>query len=436
MYCGSCMHDNTLARALIQLGVDVQLVPMYTPILTDEADVTVDQVFFGGINIYLQQRLGLFRYLPRAVDRFLDWPRLLRWVGSRGVDTDASQLGDLAVSILQGSTGFQRKEVARLCQWLSRQPRPHLVNLTNVLIAGCVPELRSALQVPITVTLQGDDIFLEALSARHRSQALQRIRVLSEHIDAFLVHSQYYADFMAEYFSLPRNKFRQVPLGIDVVGYTPRPEGGNARIESTKALQIGYLARLAPEKGLHVLVDAFLLLRQMPGTPAIRLLIAGWLGKNQQQYVETQFAKLRTAGLEDSYEYWGIVDRQKKLQLLSQVDLFSVPTVYQEPKGLYVLEAMAAGVPVVQPRHGAFPELLAATGGGQLVAPNDPRALAQALHRLLGDAPLRHQLGRAGQQAVHQRFNAQVMAQETLDSFRQILADQAGRRRAPRRPAS
>ena len=69
----------------------------------------------------------------------------------------------MAVSMLQGSAGFQRKEVQRLCQWLSQDPQPQLVNLSNVLIAGCAPDLSASLQVPITVTLQGDDIFLQQL---------------------------------------------------------------------------------------------------------------------------------------------------------------------------------------------------------------------------------------------------------------------------------
>lgn len=423
MYCGSCMHDNTLARALVELGVDVQLVPMYTPIQTDEADVTIDQVFFGGINVYLQQRIGLFRYLPKMFDRILDRPGLLRWIGSRGIETKATELGDLAVSMLMGSAGFQRKEVQRLSQWLSRDPKPQLINLSNVLIAGCAPDLRAALQVPITVTLQGDDIFLQQLPAADRARALEQIRRIADHVDAFLVHSDYYADFMASFLSLPRAKFHRVPLGIDTSGYVPRWETETPAPDTDGELQIGYLARLAPEKGLHVLVDAFLLLRELLGEPMpVTLQIAGWLGKQHEAYAATQFAKLDQAGLGDRYRYLGTIDRATKQQWLSQLDLFSVPTVYQEPKGLYVLEALAAGAPVVLPRHGAFPELVQATGGGQLVTPDDPAALAAALHRLIGDTAQRRQLARDGQRAVHTRFNAQAMAQETLDAFREILS--------------
>lgn len=425
MYCGSCMHDNTLARALVRLGVDVQLVPMYTPIQTDESDVSVDRVFFGGINVYLQQRFRLFRYLPSALDRILDRPGLLRWIGSRGIETEASELGELAVSILKGSEGFQKKEVQRLCQWLSRDPRPQLINLTNMLVAGCVPDLRAALQVPITVTLQGDDIFLEQLPELHRQQALEQIRRIAAHVDAFLVHSDYYGDFMADYLNLPRARFRRVPLGVDTDGYALRWEADDvAAIEEPAAWKIGYLARLAPEKGLDVLVDAFVLLHQEMQLPIpARLLIAGWLGKQHESYAAEQFAKLDQAGLGDHYEYLGSISLAAKQKLLSELDLFSVPAVYREPKGIYVLEALAGGAPVVLPRHGAFPELLAATGGGQLVEPNNPSQLAAAMHRLLLDPTQRCRLAQAGQRAVHQRLNAETMARETLEVFQQVLAE-------------
>ncbi len=427
MYCGSCMHDNTLARALAQHGVDIQLVPMYTPIRTDETDVTVDQVFFGGVNVYLQQRFGLFRHLPRILDRILDSPGFLRWATSRGLETDAATLGDLATSMLRGSAGFQRKEVKRLCQWLGRSPKPQLINLSNILVAGCVPDLRAALQVPITVTLQGDDIFLAQLPDRHRAEALKQIGRIAEHVDALLVHSDYYADFMADFLSIARSKFRRVPLGIDVAGYVMRYHAGPAKTLSpgksrVDQLQIGYLARLAPEKGLHVLVDAFLLLHEMIGQQySLRLKIAGWLGKQHADYAATQFAKLDAAGLRNCYEFLGTIDRPEKLRLLSQLDLFSVPAVYQDPKGLYVLEAMAAGVPVVLPRHGAFPELVQATGGGQLVTPGDPAALAEGLRQLIDDDALRKHLAQAGQKAVHERFNASTMARETLAVFQEIV---------------
>ena len=420
MYCGSCLHDNTLARALHRMGVDVQLIPTYTPIRTDEEDATIDRVFFGGLNVFLQQKIFLFRYLPGVLDRWLDRPGLIRWITSRAMETSPQQLGALAVSMLQGSQGRQRKEVRRLCDWMQGQEKPDLLNFSNILIAGCVPSLKQALGVPVVVTLQGDDIFLENLVEPYRGRAQELIRGLVEHIDGFLVHSDYYAGVMSEYLGISRDRFHQVPLGVDTEDFqqavTTAPERDPADPPT-----VGYLARIAEEKGLHVLVDAFLELRQRPGLENARLRIAGWLGPGQRAYAETQFAKLRAAVASDAFEYVGEIDRREKIAFLRSLDLLSVPTTYREPKGLFVLESLAAGVPVVVPEHGAFPELLGQLGGGRLVTPERPGELAGVIAELLGNRPLLRQLAEQGRQRVWDDFNAGAMARQTLDVMQRFV---------------
>lgn len=420
MYCGSCLHDNTLARALTARGIDMQLIPTYTPIRTDEPDVSIDRVFMGGINVFLQEKLPLFRHLPEWLSRVFDQRWLLRLAASRGMKTSPRDLGALTVSMLQGRHGHQRSEVNKLCHWLQTSPTPQIVVLSNMLIGGCIPALKERLRVPVLVTLQGDDIFLDSLPEPFRSRAFTEIRRLVADVDGFLVHSRYYAEFMAGYFSIPAERLHVVPLGIDTADFLTEPAEKPVSV-TTLPPTVGYLARLAPEKGLHVLVDAFLELRQRAETRDARLRIAGWLGPNQRTYADGLFEKLRDAGLDDAYEYVGEVDRRGKVEFLRSIDVLSVPTTYHEPKGLFVLEALAAGVPVVQPDHGAFPELLAATGGGRLVTPNDPRRLADALHDLLVDAASRIALGRAGRAAVLQNFNAQKMAEQTLAAWRKFV---------------
>ena len=139
MYCGSCMHDNTLARALMQLGVGRSVGPHVHPDPDRRDDVTIDRVFFGGINVYLQQKSACFRQLPPWLDRFLDRPALLRWIGSRGVQTSARQLGELAVSMLRLGRAFNGKRSARCAGGCAASPA-RVVVLTNVLVAGCVPD--------------------------------------------------------------------------------------------------------------------------------------------------------------------------------------------------------------------------------------------------------------------------------------------------------
>src|SRR5262245_94787 len=271
MICGSCIHDNTLARALIAAGHDVQLIPLYTPIRTDEPDVSSSRIFYGGINMYLQLKLPLFRWLPKWLDRWLDQPWLINWAAGRSVRIEPRQVADLTLSILRGSEGFQRKEVERLAEWLTSDLKPDIIVFSNMLTAGCVPEIKRRMNVPVVVTLQGDDVFLRGLPESHQPLALAEIARLAKSIDGFIAHSQFYADAMAEYLHLDRARIAVVPLGIDVRDFgTPPVAFPSSLTSGARPPAIGYLARIAPEKGLHLLADAFIRLRSMPGTENAR----------------------------------------------------------------------------------------------------------------------------------------------------------------------
>jgi glycosyltransferase involved in cell wall biosynthesis len=417
MFCGSCMHDNTLVSALVAAGHDALLIPTYTPILTDEADVSQKRVFFGGINVYLQQKFGLFRHTPWPLDRLLDARRLLRWVSRFAVNAKYEDLGELTISMLQGEHGHQRKEVNKLVRWLKGEVKPEVINLTNVLLSGMVHEVKRELRVPVLGTLQGDDIFLDALPEPYRGRALALIRDHCGEMDGFIATSAYYADFMSEYLGIPRGRIHVVYPGLNLRGHGgPRPEANGT------PFTVGYFARVCPEKGLHVLAEAFRLMQQEPGAPPARLVASGWLGENNRPYLDEVRGRLAVAGLADRFAYVESPDHASKVRFLQGLDVLSVPTTYREPKGLYVLEALANGVPVVQPRHGSFPELVGATGGGLLVNPDDPRDLAAALRRLADDSAHRAELGRKGKEAVHRRFHAAAMAEETVAVYRKYLS--------------
>lgn len=420
MFCGSCMRDNTLAAALQRLGVDICLVPLYTPIRVDEENVSADQVFFGGINVYLQQKIPLFRYLPAILDRWLDRPWLLDRVSSWGIQTDGGQLGALAVSMLRGERGGQRKEVRRLVKWLAESERPELVNFSNILIAGSAPAIKARVRVPLVVTLQGDDLFLEDLSEPFASRAIDEARRLAKEVDIFLTFSDYYQKYMADRLEIPSAKFRRVPMGISLDGFPPLGESSDDERPMNRPPTIGFLARICPAKGFHLLVEAFLRLKTIPGLEHAQLRAAGWLGSGDRAFFDAQVRKLEEAGHAADFHYAGVVDRAEKIRFLSELDVFSAPTVYREPKGIFILEALAAGVPVVQPEHGAFPELLAATGGGKLVPPNDTTALAHAWRELLLDPRAARQLGARGQRTARAEFTAARMAERTLEIYNEL----------------
>ncbi len=415
MFCGSCMRDNAMASALSRMGVDIQLIPTYTPIRTDEESVAIDRVFFGGLNVYLQDRFPLFRRMPRWFDWLLDRPWLINWLASRGMETSAKELGSLTISMLEGSAGPVAKEVRRLVAYLKDELKPDVVGLTNILIGGCIPTIKRELGCPVVVTLQGDDLFLLDLIEPYRSQAIERIRRIGEEVDLFVTFSNYYADFMADLLKLDRSRFRIVPLGIQATDFE------SVRTSIDRPPTIGYFARICPAKGFHRLVDAWLAIRQMPGLERTHLIAAGWLGAGDQDYFDQQTIRIDDAGLTADFDYWGVVDRSQKKEFFQQIDLLSVPTTYREPKGLFVLEALASGVPVVQPAHGAFPEMLASTGGGVLVAPDDPDELATGIGSLLRDREQAAELGKRGREGVLRSHTIEKSARDYLEGVRSCL---------------
>ena len=218
MYCGTCIHDNTLAAALRRQGVDVALIPTYTPLRTDEEGVALNRVFYGGINVYLQQKWSLFRHTPRAVDRLLDSPHLLGSLGRFSASTSAADLGALTVSVLQGEEGRQHKELERLVAWLKSDFKPDVVHLTNAMFAGMGHRLKQALSVPVFCGLQGEDIFLEQLIEPFRTQARDILRQRAANIDAFIAPCAYYQHHMADFMQCDPERIRVVPLGLNLDG--------------------------------------------------------------------------------------------------------------------------------------------------------------------------------------------------------------------------
>lgn len=422
MYCGSCLHDNALAAALMRLGHEVALIPTYTPLRTDGRDVSLPRVFYGAVNVYLQQRWPLFRRLPRPLSRLLDRPGFLTWISRRGASsTDPAELGELTLSVLQGEEGRQARELERLVAWLREELRPDVVHITNSLLSGLARRIKEELAVPVVVSVQGEDLFLQGLPERDRQRVVATLRRRAADADAFIAPSREYARRMAELLAVAPERFAVVPLGVAAGPPEPVPPRSGEPA-------IGYLARICPEKGLHLLLEAFRELAAEPGREALRLRIAGYLGARDRPFLAEQRARAAAWGLGERVEYVGEVDLAGKVEFLRSLDLLSVPTVYREAKGLFVLEALAHGVPVVQPRHGSFPELLEATGGGLLVEPGSPRALAAGLRVLLDDPGRRTELGRRGREAVRSSFTDEAAARATAAVYQGLLAGGTTRR--------
>ena len=418
MYCGSCMHDNALAAALKAVGEDVSLFPLYTPMRLDEESVGEPQIFYGGIKAYLLQKY------PHP---FLGRDLLLRMAGSQallrlmprfdiGSAVDPEANAEMTISILKGEQGNQRELLQELVSWIKSTYQPDIIHITNTLLIGVAREFKRSLQVPITCGLHGEDIFLEGMPQPYQDEALRLIHDRAQDVDRFLAISTYYADMFSKWVELDRSKVDVVWPGIALDDYRKL-----TREPSTSRPQtIGFLARFVPEKGLHLLVDAFIRLVRSGEFSNLRLLAGGYVSRAYDTYVNGMRKTIKSNGLEDRIKLLGTLERAEKLDFFKQIDVFSVPATYREPKGLSILEALASGVPVVQPDHGAYPEWVKATQGGLLHRPHDSIDLAQKLSFLLRNADLRKRMSGHAQQAAREKFSSERMAAATLEVFQQL----------------
>ena len=424
MYCGSCTRDNALARELLARGHDVTLLPVYTPTRPDEPNVSRDRVLFGGISVYLQQHVPLFRRTPRLFDRLWDSPAVIGAFASRAISTDARLLGDLTISMLQGERGVLQKEFDKLVDWIRDEPLPEIINLPNSLLIALAAPLRRTFGRPVCCTLQGEELFLDTLVPPYRDQAVALIKEQLAEVDRFVAVSDYCARYMSSYLAIPSARIAVVPLGINMEGYEPRQRG----LASGAPFTVGYFARVAPEKGLQQLAEAYVRLRQRTSSSPMRLEVAGYLAHANRDYLDRVRQTLERANLGTEFHYRGELDRAGKLAFLRQLDVLSVPATYDEPKGMFLLEAMASGVPVVQPRRGGFIEIVENTGGGLVVdppGPGNPDSLADALYRLWSDRGMLRTLSARAFDGVRAHYTIEQSASRLLEVYKTVLKNES-----------
>jgi glycosyltransferase involved in cell wall biosynthesis len=416
MYCGNCFRDNALVRELRGEGHSVLMLPLYLPMTLDEPDQSAGTpVFFGGISVYLEQKSRLFQRAPNWLRNLLASPRLLKAASGRAAKTRASDLGELTLSMLRGEHGNQARELEEMLAWLSHRDHPDVVCLSNALLLGLARRIRSQLRTRVVCMLQGEDEFLDALTPPFREACWRELANRAREVDHFIGPSHYFADRMGSRLGLAASRVSVVHNGINLAGYPETPPATTAPGPPV----LGFFARMCREKGLDRLVEAFLVARRR--VPHLKLRIGGACGPGDQAFVAGCRSRLAAEGALDQVEFHPNLAREAKIEFLRSLTLFSVPASYSEAFGLYLIEALAAGVPVVQPRTSSFPELVTATGGGVL-CDSTPEDLGRAIADLASDPGRGRELGSAGQRAVRENFSVQAMAQRTLAVLREAVS--------------
>ena len=380
-YCQNCLRDTALAEALRARGHSVTLMPLYLPATASMPAPDEVPVFYGAVSLYLRHRFALLRRLPRAWFAPLDaWP-VLRLAARFAGATSAGGLEDLTLSMLRGPDGRQADELRLVAEWVAALPaaeKPDVIVLSNALLAGLAATLKQAARCPVVCWLQDEHVWTDAMEPQLRAAVLRVMAQDAAHIDRFIAVSADYAARLSAALALDPARVGVVFPGVDPSAYL------RADVRRRPAT-IGFLSRLAPSEGFDRFVEAFIVLRRDPRFAGVRLSATGGPCADRR-FLKRQLARLAAAGLGEDVTVSPERFAGDRAGFLSELTLLSVPGGgTPEAFGYYALEAMAAGVPVVLPEQGAFPEIAAAAGCGTLLRDTRPEAFAQAWAELLTD---------------------------------------------------
>ena len=407
-YCGNCLRDSKYVEALRKSDHKVVKLPMYLPLFADEHDLSREiPVFYGAISIYLKQLYPVFRKAPRWFDRALNSKPMLKLASKFAGSTRAKGLEEMTVSMLLGEEGQQKDELQHMVDWIVENCSPDVIHLSNALLLGLAQQLGERLNVPVICSLQDEDVWVDVMKPSARDSVWKLMSKKAEHVTSFISVSDYYAGVMKEKMDIPAEKLASVHIGVDPADYTFVPVAGKKR-------NIGYVSRMCHSNGLDILVDAFILLKQKEEFSDVGLVLTGGSTGDDRKFLSEIRHKLKEHGLSQQVEFHEDFEEVGLREYFEKVSMVSVPVRNGEAFGIYLLECMVSGVPVVQPALGAFPEIVELTGGGSIYKENTPEALAADLEKLLSDPEELDRLSRQGSEGVKKHFHIEMQAERMV----------------------
>jgi glycosyltransferase involved in cell wall biosynthesis len=414
-YCGNCLRDSVFVKTLKAMGHEGVMLPIYLPLSYDNNQLATEiPVFYGAVNIYLKQNFKILRHMPGWLHRFFDSKPILKYAAQKAGSTRATGLEEMTISMLQGSEGFQREELQQLIEYLKHHEKPDIVHLSNSLLLGLASKIKEELGIPVVCSLQDEDVWVDAMSPSYQQKLWNLMTEKGQDVDAFIGVSEYFGRLMKEKLSIPDQKMHIVPIGINPANYTVvKP--------SLNPPAIGYLSRMCEENGFEIVVDAFIELKDKSMFKNTRLKLSGGHTGDDNPLINKQLKKLRRKGYMNDVEFIENFRTELLPAFFNGLTAISVPVLKGEAFGLYQLEALASGIPVVQPALGAFPEIAETTGGGITYTPNTATALADAFAELFSNPGKLQQLSTNGRNAVVEKYNTQALTEKMINVYRTLI---------------
>ena len=412
-YCGNCLRDSKYIGAIRDLGHEVVKIPMYLPLFADEHDIRDIPVFYGAVSIYLKQLFPVFRKAPAWFDSLMNSKPVLKMAAGMAGSTRAKGLEEMTVSMLLGEEGKQKKELERMVDWMASHYQPEIIHLSNALLLGHAHRLKERLKVPLVCSLQDEDVWIDVMRPSFAEQVWKLIHDKSEYVDKFISVSDYYAKEMLRKMSLSPDKVSTLHLGVD-------PSDYQLTDISSKKRTIGFLSRMCADNGLDILVNAFIILKESGHYGDVRLMLTGGSTGDDRRFLKELKTRLGEKGLLKDVIFCEDFECDR-YRFLNDTMVLSVPVPKGEAFGMYLLEAMASGIPVIQPAAGAFPEIIGITGGGITYEPNTPENLAGELSRLLDDRELLKEKSEAAARGVREHFDINKKAAGMVQIYEELI---------------
>jgi glycosyltransferase involved in cell wall biosynthesis len=405
-YCGNCYRDMIYLRAIRNVpGISASAIPLYLPPDDTNNEGGLDRnVFFGAISMYIREKVPFLRNMPAFLDKFLDARPMLKMAARRSGTTNTEGLEDMTLSMIKGEKAFPEIELKRLVKYLTENGKPDVIHLSNALIIGLARQLKKYLDVKIVCSLLNEDDWIEEMAEPYRSNAWKLIAEEAPNVDTFITPSKYYKELFISKTGFRSNNVHIIPLAIDTRYLNVLPKKDNYPA-------VGYFCRINSQNGFDKLVDAFIDLKSGDELPGLTLHVSGGFTGSDKSFISEQIRKIKSHGLKSSVRIYPEFQGNSKEEFFSSIDIMSVPVRKHDGYGLYILEANASGIPVVQPETGAFPEIIEKTKGGITYAPDSVEGLSAALLKLFADSGLRAQLGEKGRENVLKELSLSVMSE-------------------------
>ena len=396
--------------------IDVSAIPLYLPPIGEEfGEEFENPVFFGAISLYLREKVKLFENMPSFLDKLFDAPPLLRMAARKAGTTRTEGLEETTIAMIKGNDPSRDREIERLSKYICSSGKSDIIHLSNALIIGLAGQLKKLCSVSIICSLQNEDDWIDQMKEPYRSEAWKLIGKESHNVDLFISPSRYFKEFMISKTGIQADKIHVIPCGLDTG--TPLIVDRAERIPA-----IGYFSRLSYHNGLDKLVDAFILMKREEKIPGLQLHLCGGYTGDDKSFIREQFRKIKENNLDSGVKIYSSFHGKQKEEFFRTIEVMSVPVRKPDAYGLYILEANSAGVPVVQPATGAFPEIVSMTNGGITYQPDSVEALADALNRLLTDRQKLDELSRSGADAVHNKLSTHNMANQIISVYKKAMA--------------